>query len=286
MVVKYINTSTFKPKPNNNSSDIISGNFISGCLGGCWKTYCYASRYKPDNIYVALNQNQIIDSCAVWSKAQPWKKTPNQQDSKYYMVDIGCNSDIPLMQKHLTIAKTVDLFTESESGLLNILTKFDKQERLNTTFATKYSHMLNLDVNSFTKRPRVRISIMPESPMTSLEPNTNPVKQRIKDCERLEALGWEVHWNFSPVVMYKGWKEDYVKLIKSLPPRPCEVIFLTNHKNSMVKTNKDAKLYMKYSNEVKNESGVMRYPLSVKSTAVEWIKHTLEDNQFKVRYIF
>lgn len=40
MKVKYIKTSRIKPIPNNNSSDIISGNFINGCLGGCWKSYC------------------------------------------------------------------------------------------------------------------------------------------------------------------------------------------------------------------------------------------------------
>jgi len=286
MKIKFINTSVISPKPNNNSSDIISGNFISGCLGGCWNTYCYASRYNPKNIYISLNQDSIINSCIQWSELQKWKKQPNQQDSTYYMVDIGCNTDMSLMQKYLNKAKKNDLFNSFDSGLMSILSKFDRAERLNTTFATKYSHLLNLDVHHLSKKPRVRISIMPEKSMKVLEPNTSTLQQRIKDCERLEKLGWEVHWNFSPVVMYDNWIKDYKELISNLPPRPCEVIFLTNHENSMIKANEEAKNYMKYSSEIKNSSGVMRYPIDEKRNAVESIKSFLGENNFKVRYIF
>ena len=86
--------------------------------------------------------------------------------------------------------------------------------------------------------------------------------------------------------MYDNWIKNYKELISNLPPRPCEVIFLTNHENSMIKANEEAKNYMKYSSEIKNSSGVMRYPIDKKRNAVESIKCFLEKNNFKVRYIF
>lgn len=247
---------------------------------------CYSSRYNPDTIYVSTNQDQIINECIAWSKDQVWPKIPNQQDSTYYMVDIGNHVDMSLMQKHLTKSKVNNLFSTNTSGLEYILKRFDETEKLNTTFATKYSHMLKLDVNNFNKKPRVRISIMPKTPMKVLEPNTTDLETRISDIERLEKLGWEVHINFAPIVIYNGWTKDYEKLINRIPPRPCEVIFLTNHVNSMSRASNKAKEFMKYSNEVKNKSGVMRYPIKGKRKAVSFIKNLLESKGFTVRYIF
>lgn len=272
MKIKYIKTSRTKPIPNNNSSDIITGNFINGCLGGCWKSYCFSSRYNSDTVYVSTNIDEIIDESLNWVNNQQWPKISNQQDSTYYMLELFCNSDASLMQKYI--------------DLEYILKSIDNHPKANTTFATKYSSMLNLDVNDFNKKPRVRISIMPETPMKVLEPNTTDLETRISDIERLEKLGWEVHINFAPIVIYDNWIQDYKDLITRIPPRPCEVIFLTNHVNTMNRVSDDVKEYLQYSNEIKNQNGVMRYPIEYKRKAVLFINNLLETNGFKVRYIF
>ena len=277
MNTKVINTSRVVPTDNRNSSDAISGHFINGCLGGCWNTYCYASRYNFSNIYISKNWSKVIDKCIEWAECKPWPKVPNQQDPKWYMFDIGCNSDLPLMQKY---------FRQVDTSLYDILLKFAKSERCNSTFATKYSYRLNLDVRDLPRKPRVRISIMPHTPMEVLEPNTTILEKRITDYYRLKELGWEVHWNFSPVVMYDGWKKDYKDLIKRLQPAPCEVIFMTNHNNSMSRASTLAREYMGKVSEVKNTRGVMRYPLVDKSQGTTWLKQTLVEHGFTVRYIF
>lgn len=40
MTVKYQSTNTLSCKDNNNSSDVISPNYVYGCAGGCMKSYC------------------------------------------------------------------------------------------------------------------------------------------------------------------------------------------------------------------------------------------------------
>ena len=55
------------------------------------------------------------------------------------MVDIACNSDLVLMQKHMP------------EPLMDYLKRYDDHPQLNSTMATKYPHMLKLDVNHFNK---------------------------------------------------------------------------------------------------------------------------------------
>ena len=45
------------------------------------------------------------------------------------------------------------------------------------------------------------------------------IMSRIADVNRLKKLGWEVHLNYSPLVFYPGWKEEYndlFSLVKDL----------------------------------------------------------------------
>lgn len=68
----------------------------------------------------------------------------------------------------------------------------------------------------------------------------------------------------------------------------CEVIALTNHKRQMAKSSNEAKEIMRYSSEVKNKSGVMRYPLMHKTRLLNEFKDIYK-NYFSlktIRYIF
>jgi len=277
-MIKIQKTKTLVTKDNNNSANCIAPNLIYGCFGGCVNTYCYMSRYNGERVFVNTNVDDIFQSVVEWEKG--FTKVPDQQDPIYTMVDIACNSDLVLMQKHLS------------EPLIDYLKRYDDHPRLNSTMATKYPRLLKLDVNHFNKKPRVRVSLMPQVYSDILEPKMQKISDRILDINRLKDLGWEVHCNYSPVIFYSGWEKHYDNLFKEVKEiageNKCEVIALTNHKNQMARSSESAQELMKYSSEVKNSSGVMRYPLFQKNKLIEEFKN-IYSKYFPletIRYIF
>jgi len=277
-MIKTQKTKTLVTKPNDNSANCIAPNVIYGCFGGCVNTYCYMSRHNDTRVYVNSNVNDVFNSVVEWEKS--YTKIPDQQDPVYTMVDIACNSDLVLMQKHMP------------EPLIDYLKRYDDHPRLNSTMATKYPGLLKLDVNHFNKKPRVRVSLMPQRYSDILEPNMQKITDRVEDISRLKYLGWEVHINFSPLIFYPDWQEAYRDLFGLVNviagENKCEVIALTNHKNQMAKTTNEAREIMKYSSEVKNESGVMRYPLKHKTRLLKEFKALYAEffDLSTIRYIF
>lgn len=277
-MIKVQQTRTLVTKPNNNSANCIAPNIIYGCFGGCVDTYCYMSRYNGKRVFVNKNVDEIFQSVVDWEKG--YYKIPDQQDPIYTMVDVACNSDLVLMQKHMP------------EPLIDYLKRYDNHPQLNTTMATKYPGLLKLDVNHFNKPPRVRVSLMPQKYSNILEPKMQKITKRIEDVDRLKDLGWQVHLNYSPLVFYPGWKGEYNSLFEEVKAiagtNKCEVIALTNHKNQMAKASPEAQELMRRSYEVKNKSGVMRYPLEHKGRLLREFKE-IYSKYFPlntIRYIF
>lgn len=277
-MIKVRETKTLVTKDNNNSANCIAPNIIYGCFGGCVSTYCYMSRYNGERVFVNKNVDDIFQSVVEWEKN--FIKVPDQQDPVYTMVDIACNSDLVLMQKHMP------------EPLIDYLKRYDDHPQLNSTMATKYPGLLKLDVSHFNKKPRVRVSLMPQKYSDILEPKMQSIVSRIEDINRLKQLGWEVHCNYSPLIFYPGWKEEYSNLFSMVKEiageNKCEVIALTNHKNQMVKASPEAQELMRRSSEIKNKSGVMRYPIQHKTRLINEFKE-LYSKYFSldsIRYIF
>ena len=277
-MIKQQETKTLVTKDNNNSANCIAPNLIYGCFGGCVSTYCYMSRYNDKRVYVNTNVDDIFQSVVEWEKG--YYKQPDQQDPIYTMVDVACNTDLVLMQKHLP------------ESLIDYLKRYDDHPQLNSTMATKYPGLLKLDVNHFNKKPRVRVSLMPQKYSDILEPKMQSIMSRIEDINRLKELGWEVHCNYSPLIFYPGWKEEYDNLFNKVKEmageNKCEVIALTNHKFQMIRSSVEAQELMKYSSEVKNKSGVLRYPLVHKTRLLNEFK-SIYSKYFSlesIRYIF
>lgn len=277
-MIKLQETKTLVTKDNNNSANCIAPNLIYGCFGGCVSTYCYMSRYNEKRVFVNTNVDAIFNSVVKWEES--FNKVPDQQDPIYTMVDIACNSDLVLMQKHLP------------EPLHDYLKRYDEHPRLNSTMATKYPGLLKLDVNHFNKKPRVRVSLMPQKYSNILEPKMSSIISRIHDINRLKELGWEVHCNYSPLIFYPGWKEEYDNLFHMVKEiageNKCEVIALTNHKNQMNRSSEEARDLMQRSYEVKNKSGVMRYPLQHKTRLLKEFKDIYKQyfSLDTIRYIF
>ena len=277
-MVKIQKTKTLVTKDNNNSANCIAPNVIYGCFGGCVSTYCYMSRYNDTRVFVNTNVDDIFNSVVEWEKS--YVKVPDQQDPVYTMVDVACNSDLVLMQKHMP------------EPLIDYLKRYDDHPQLNSTMATKYPGLLKLDVNHFNKKPRVRVSLMPQVYSDILEPKMSSILSRILDINRLKELGWEVHINYSPLIFVKGWDVEYnnlfSKVLEIAGINKCEVIALTNHKHQMARSSESAQELMKYSSEIKNSSGVMRYPLIHKTRWLEKFKE-IYSQYFPldtIRYIF
>lgn len=213
------NTKTLTVKDNGRSSDAVSPNFIYGCVGGCMKSYCYVGRFNHDKVYINENTDQILNALNTWVEKQEWPKKSNQCDDTYYTIDIGCSTDVALFSKHYDWQK--------------VFTFFNEHPKLKSTFATKYPSRFPSDKYEINpQKNRLRISLMPQQYSTILEPYTDFIYTRIAAYERLSKM-FEVHFNFSPVIVHQGWVQAYDNLLfdmrenYKIPEVPCEVIFLT-----------------------------------------------------------
>ena len=218
-IIKQV-TKTLITRDNGRSSDAVAPNFIYGCLGGCMNSYCYVGRYNHDKVYINENTDVILQSIAQWVHKQPWPKIPNQCDPKYYVIDIGCSTDVALMSKHYNWQTVFDYFNYYEMP--------------KSTFATKYPTLFK--PTNYTLKPekhRIRVSLMPQKYSDVLEPGTDSISDRLA-CIPMLQEHMEVHVNFSPIIYTDGWLDEYRKLFTELQfaagdDIKCECIFLTHN---------------------------------------------------------
>lgn len=103
------------------------------------------------------------------------------------------------------------------------------------SFATKYVNPALLEYNPEGKI-RIRFSLMPQFYADFLEPNTSSIEERIKAIDKFIGAGYDVHINFSPVIVTQGWLQNYRALfeqvnrfVKHKDKVKAEVIFLTHN---------------------------------------------------------
>ncbi|EMR01589.1 SPL family radical SAM protein [Cesiribacter andamanensis] len=221
--LKRQRTKTLSIKANERSSDFVTPNFIYGCLGGCRNTYCYVMRYNYEHVFINENLEEILTRLELHVAAQPFPKEPNQVDPLYWTYDIGCATDISLHWKHYPWERVFGFFK--------------KHPRAKATFATKYVNEALLAYDP-QKKVRIRFSLMPQSISSRLEPNTAPIAERLAALVPFAQAGYEVHLNFSPIVVYEGWLDDYRQLflqVAAAVPEAlreevkAEAIFLTHN---------------------------------------------------------
>lgn len=272
-------TKTLVTRDNGRSADAISPNFLYGCLGGCYKSYCYVSRYNPDKVYVNENIEQILESVGKWIDKQVWPKVPNQTDPMYYTVDIGCSTDVSLMGKYYDWQRVFDFFTT--------------HERAKSTFATKYPSRFrryNLD----REKNRIRVSLMPQVYSDVLEPNTDLIQKRIEMIPVLQEQ-MEVHINFSPIIYTEGWLDEYRKMFEMMKGinLPAECIFLTYNDIQHQRNNEQVnELCWKPDIQEHKDSTYaadnIRYKWQLKNQMVQEFKELYKDyfDLNTIRYIF
>lgn len=209
-------------RPSGRSSDFISPSFGYGCLLNC--AYCYMKRHKPDGLDYAENIGSILTEISNHAWFENVEK-PNQTDPKYITYDISCNEDFALHSKYHDWQRIFQFFMDHPVA--------------KATFATKVIpiEFLNLNPN---KKVRIRFSLMPQWLSSILEPKTPQIIDRIKAIDAFVEAGYEVHINYSPVIITDTWEKDYEELFEMVDTYIdqgnkhevlSEVIFLTHNKD-------------------------------------------------------
>ena len=222
-MIETVNRKTFKIRESGRSTDFISPSFGYGCLYDC--SYCYMKRHKPKGLSVATNTSDILTAINNHAAFAVVDK-PNQTHPVYTTYDISCNEDFALHAKHHNWVRIFNFFKEHPTAM--------------ASFATKY---VNPELTTFDPKGKVRIrfSLMPQKMADIHEPNTSKIIDRLKAINAFIDAGYDVHVNFSPVIVYDGWLKDYADLFNMLNDYVeyksevlAEVIFLTHNKNKHV----------------------------------------------------
>jgi len=217
-MVNKVTRKTFTIRESGRSTDFISPSFGHGCLYNC--SYCYMKRHKPDGLSVAVNPHDILTHVNNHAYFTPVDK-PNQTHAKYTTYDISCNEDFALHAKYHAWEKVFEFFRDHPIAM--------------GSFATKYVNEKLLEFNPKGKI-RIRFSLLPQKMADVHEKNTSKIIDRIKAINKFVDAGYDVHINYSPVIVYDGWLQDYAELFDLVDEHVnwkeqvlAEVIFLTHN---------------------------------------------------------
>ena len=285
--VNPVTRKTFQFRYSGRSSDYITPSFGFGCLYEC--SYCYMKRHKPTGLDYATNINDILTEINTHAAFADVEK-PNQTHEKYVTYDIACNEDFALHSKYYDWVRIFEFFRDHPTAM--------------ATLATKVIPEAFLKFNP-KEKVRIRFSLMPEAIRKIVEPNTAPIVDRIKAINDFKACGYDVHINFSPVIVYKDWLEDYSELfalVNGIVERQykssvlAEVIFLTHnidkHKYNLAKNIPGEDLLWRpdwQEHKVSQYGGKnLRYKTELKSKMIIEFKklHKSIIPWNKIRYIF
>lgn len=218
-MIEYVTRKSMLIRESGRSTDFISPSFGHGCLYNC--SYCYMKRHKSTGLNIANNAEQILDMINRHCMFADVEK-PNQTHPEYITYDISCNEDFALHIKYHKWQKIFEFFRQHPRAV--------------GSFATKY---VNTDLLTYDPQGKIRIrfSLMPEIYSKILEPNTSPIDLRIKSIDAFIDAGYDVHINFSPVIVTDGWIEEYRNLFERVrdvvdnkDSVKAEVIFLTHNR--------------------------------------------------------
>jgi len=219
MKIQKVKRKTFKIRHSGRSSDYITPSFGYGCLLNC--SYCYMKRHLENGLSVAKNAGDILTHVNSHAYFIANVDKPNQTHDKYITYDIACNEDFALHAKYHNWEYIFQFFVDHPIAMATLATKI---------IPIKF---LKFDPKG---KIRIRFSLMPQKMSSILEPNTPKIIDRIKAINAFIDAGYDVHINYSPVVLYQGWYEDYKYLFQMVNDYVdykdqvlAEVIFLTHN---------------------------------------------------------
>lgn len=283
--VREVIRKTFEIRPSGRSTDFISPSFGFGCLYSC--SYCYCKRNTDLELTVATNPQDILTAVNNHAMFAVVEK-PNQTHPEYITYDLSCNEDFILHARFHNWKYIFDFFKNHPRAMGSL--------------ATKYVNPKLLEYNPEGKI-RIRFSLMPQHFSDLLEPKTSPILERIKAIDQFIEAGYNVHINFSPVIVHHRWLEHYKYLFEQVDKYvvnkdkvKCEVIFLTHneskHEKNLLYDKKGEYLIWVpevQENKISQYGGEnIRYKRELKAHYIEQFKtlHKETINWCTIRYIF
>ncbi|HSU08336.1 MAG TPA: spore photoproduct lyase family protein [Pseudonocardia sp.] len=278
-------------RPNGRSADFIAPSTSNGCAMAC--AYCYVPRRKgyANPITVFTNIDKITRYLRGHVKRQGVKPEPDQIDPAAWVYDIGENSDC-----------SVDALVSD--NVADLVATFRDLPTAKASFATKFVNRELLDLDP-QGRTRIRFSLMPERDARLLDIRTSSIPERIAAIDDFVEAGYEVHLNFSPVVLRPGGDRDWAELLTRLDDElspatkaqaAVEVIMLT-HNRDLHEVNlgwhpkaEDALWRPELQQAKRSQSGMwnVRYRNDVKRAGVQSIQDLIAAHApwLRVRYAF
>nr|WP_137829100.1 spore photoproduct lyase family protein [Methylobacterium sp. L1A1] len=211
-------------RPNGRSAHFIAPSISNGCAMAC--AYCYVPRRKGFSNPISLFVNIEAVAAAITRHAakQGPLAEPDLVDEAAWVYDLGENGDLSV---DAMICDNVRDLVALFRGLPNA----------KASFATKWVNRELLDYDP-QGRTRIRFSLMPARIAKIVDVRTAPIAERIAAIDDFLAAGYEVHVNFSPVILYEGWEADWAELFAEIDDRlseaakrqlKCEIIMLTHN---------------------------------------------------------
>jgi spore photoproduct lyase family protein len=255
--------------------------------------YCYVPRRKgyANPISIFVNVEEACAAIARHAARQGALPSPDQIDPQYWLYDIGENGDLSVDASICdNVQDLVDLFRRIPNAKGSFATKFVNRD------------LLSYDPKGKT---RIRFSLMPERIAKIVDVRTSSISECIEAINDFVQAGYEVHLNFSPVIVYEGWERDYQPLFEQIDDTlsreakeqlRAEIIFLT-HNEQLHEVNlrwhpkAEDLLWRPDLQEVKRSEGGMlnlRYKATWKKKWLERFQSLLADKlpYCGVRYAF
>jgi len=278
-------------KPNGRSTDYIAPGLATGCSLAC--SYCYVARNRVfgNPIEKYINGNDAWEAVKNFHSTLGPKEA-NQCDPNFWTYDIGESTDC-------LIPENIDNTSWYISKFLTTDAK--------PSFATKVAGARSLPVVGNRAMARVRVSVAPQKIISQVEKGTSSLKARIQGIQQLYDRGYEVHLNFSPIIVYKGWTTDYKELMEYIDANitqevknqlKCEVIFLT-HSPTLHESNKRwipqaedlmwTPEWQEFKTTQRGDSNVLRYrAYNFKDKLVQAFRTAIQEKMpyCTIRYIF
>ncbi len=216
---------SFPFRENGRSSDFVAPGIANGCAMAC--AYCYVPRRKgfANPITTFVNIEAIMRAIARHAGQMPRRRTEaSQVDPHLWVYEIGENGDC-----------SADALLSD--NLRDLVSMFRLVPNAKATFATKFVNRALLDYDP-QRKSRLRFSLMPPRMSALVDIRTSRIEDRIAAVNDFVAAGYEVHLNFSPVIVYEGWQDDYRALFERIDDvldagakaqLACELIFLTHN---------------------------------------------------------